>query len=249
MVGQSTQFYRGNMYPVGFIFVALIHFGTLDATCPSHFTPIYPEGFVGCVGYSNSFCEAAQKCALSGSKLDGVGYLVGRNSPKVPGGSMQFWTGVNQLLVFRNKTRSGWYDVNPNSPEYTTGSDFPWEKTQPDGHGPVTFYKQADQSFHDYQAVSPTDSLPVICEYGGRLLTTVTITKFQSNFPVRLNKLIQPNSNFTGCFAAILTQVSKIQCAFACARDTACRSVYYNGLISVCSEPCMLIRFSLESYR
>ncbi|KAF5399730.1 hypothetical protein PHET_06755 [Paragonimus heterotremus] len=200
---------------IGILLVALIRFGTLNAICRSHFTPIFPDGFLRCVGHGNSFCEAAQECALFGKKRNGIAYLVGRNSPKLPGKDMQFWTGVNQLLVFRNKTKSGWYDVNPYSPQYTTGFDFPWEATQPDGQGPVTFYNQAGKSFHDYQTVSPTDSFEIICEVGDEPLTATTNVKFQSNFPVRLDKLIQPNPEFTGCFNAIFTQMTKIECAFA----------------------------------
>ncbi|KAF7255395.1 hypothetical protein EG68_08168 [Paragonimus skrjabini miyazakii] len=233
---ESVQSKQGEMHLLSFIFVELIRFGTLNAICRSHFTPIFPDGFLRCIGQSNSFCEAAQKCALFGKKLNGIAFLVGRNSPKFPGTDMQFWTGVNQLLVFRNKSSSGWYDINPNSPEYTTGSDFAWGKTQPDGHGPVTFYKQAEQSFHDYQTVSPTESFEIICEYGGQPLITTASVKFQSNYPVHLDKLIQPNPKFTGCFNVVISLVTKIECAFACARDIACRSVYYNELSGECFQ-------------
>ncbi|KAF7255008.1 hypothetical protein EG68_07370 [Paragonimus skrjabini miyazakii] len=222
------------MHLLVFIFVAIIRSATLSAACPHLFSRSYHEGCFTYAGRSNSFCEAAEKCVRLGKGVNAITYLVGRNSPKVLGSTMQFWTGVNQLLVFRNKTRSGWYDVNPHKPEYTTGSDIQWEETPSDERGPVTFYKQADKSFHEKPTLLSTDRLSVVCEYGSRFATTIAKTKFQSNFPVHLDKLIQPNPNLKGCFAGILTQVTRIECAFACARNFACRSVYYNELSDEC---------------
>ncbi|KAF8562953.1 hypothetical protein P879_12046 [Paragonimus westermani] len=128
---------------------------------------------------------------------------------------MKFWTGVNQLLVFRNGARNGWHDVNPISPNYTTGSDFPWAEAQSGEQGPVTFYDQAGSTFHRSLTLAPNDGFAVFCEFSGGQLTSVANVKFQPNFPVRLDKLIQANRNSTGCFAAVLIYVTRIECAFA----------------------------------
>ncbi|KAA3669898.1 uncharacterized protein DEA37_0012156, partial [Paragonimus westermani] len=136
------------------------------------------------------------------------------------------WTGVNQLLVYRNNLKSGWYDVNPNTPEYTIGSDFQWGTIQPEGYEPVTTYTQSAKTYNDYPMVITDGPYAVFCEYGGPLAKTTMGIKFRSTFPVPLTNFVQSNPLFYGCFSEILPNLTPIQCAFACARDVACRSVY-----------------------
>ncbi|KAF7234174.1 hypothetical protein EG68_12383, partial [Paragonimus skrjabini miyazakii] len=92
----------------------------------------------------------------------------------------------------------------------------------------VTFYRQTAGKFGDFPIATGYDPLPVLCEYGGPLATMTMSIKFRSNFPVFLANFVQQNPLFYGCFSETLLNVTPIQCAFACARDFACRSVYFN---------------------
>ncbi|KAF6770189.1 hypothetical protein AHF37_11598 [Paragonimus kellicotti] len=113
-------------------------------------------------------------------------FLVGRFVTAIPPdfsqGSSTIWTGVNQLLVRRGTAKDGWYDTNPKTPAYTTGKDFPWGATQPDGNGPVTVYNRSDNLFYDHSLDAETIDPDVFCQYNGEPGSTVSTVKFTTNF-------------------------------------------------------------------
>ncbi|KAF8569443.1 hypothetical protein P879_09144 [Paragonimus westermani] len=197
------------------IFVRFAVYGTGNATCPLKFTSDSADLCATRVGQSQSFCEAANQCAQLGNNISAIVFLIGRNALKLPVQGLEHWTGVNQLLVHRNALKNGWYDVNPNTPEYTTGSDFQWGPTQPNGEEPVTTYTQILKTYDDYPMVITSAPFPVFCEYGGPLAKTNMGIKFRSTFPVPLTNFVQSNPLFYGCFNEILPKFTPIQCAVA----------------------------------
>ncbi|KAF7233977.1 hypothetical protein EG68_12030 [Paragonimus skrjabini miyazakii] len=188
---------------------------TSNATCPLQFTAVTTDVCATRVGQSQSFCGAATQCAQLGKNINATVFLIGRNAPKLAVKGLSHWTGVNQLLVYRNDMKTGWYDTNPNTPQYTTGSDFQWQGTQPEGYEAVTYYAQSIGKFGDFPIATGYDPLPVFCEYGGPLATVSKSIKFRSDFPVLLANFVQQNPLFYGCFSEILPSVTPIQCAFA----------------------------------
>ncbi|KAF8564372.1 hypothetical protein P879_11742 [Paragonimus westermani] len=190
-------------------------YGTGNTSCSSEFTSDSVDLCAARVGQSQSFCGAANQCTQLGNNISAIVFLIGRNAPKLPEQGLEHWTGVNQLLVYRNALKTGWYDVNPNTPEYTTASDFQWGPTQPQGKEPVTTYRQTLKTYDDYPMVITSAPFPVFCEYGAPLAKTNMGIKFWSTVPVPLTNFVQSNMPFYGCFNEILPKFTPIQCAVA----------------------------------
>ncbi|KAF8567960.1 hypothetical protein P879_08925, partial [Paragonimus westermani] len=114
----------------------------------------------------------------------------------------------------------------------------------------VTPHEQTQNTFYYYWASAANHDLAVDCEYSCQQLTSTTNAKFQSNFPVRLDKAVQANPDFAGCFAAMLIHVTRIN--FVSASQVyilhAVQCIAISQLVDV-SERCMETHFSMGIYR
>ncbi|KAF8570874.1 hypothetical protein P879_01357 [Paragonimus westermani] len=229
----------------------ILHIATLllavelgGTACPANFNESQSGVCVTHVGVSKTFCEAAKKCEKNGKSLGLNLFLVGRDATALaqisPYGRSVVWTGVNQLLITRNTEGDGWYDTNPKTPTYTTGTGFPWGATQPEGNGPVTVYIPSNNKFYDHPAISQLANLDVFCQYIDEPSNTVSVANFTTNFPVRLTDLVQTNSRFLGCFLGVVRKSTKLECAMRCASNSACRSVYIN----IVDGRCVLVMYA-----
>ncbi|KAF8570875.1 hypothetical protein P879_01358 [Paragonimus westermani] len=188
-----------------------------ETACPVNFNESQSGVCVTHVGVSKTFCEAAEKCEEYGKSVGLNLFLVGRDATAIaqlfPSRQSAIWTGVNQLLIYRDTKRDGWYDTNPKTPAYTTGKGFSWGAAQPEGNGPVAVYNPKEGRFFDHPAISKLASLDVFCQYIGERSSTVSAVKFTTNFPVRLTDLVQTNSRFLGCFLGVIRSSTKLKCA------------------------------------
>ncbi|KAF7260859.1 hypothetical protein EG68_01893 [Paragonimus skrjabini miyazakii] len=220
-------------------FIHVVPCGVKDVGCPYGLTSLDSNFCVINLEDTNTFCGAAESCASHGKLQGWKLFLIGRNAPLLdqnyPFTLHPIWTGVNQLLINRQTASDGWRDTNPDTPEYTTPLNFPWFNNQPTADKPCTYYDFNNKRYVGISA-SSSDEYSVFCEFGGLLPVAPITIKFSTEFPQCISDVFQINPEFIGCYSSRIIQTTRMKCAFMCAANHACRSVYFEKQTGQCIQ-------------
>ncbi|TGZ65222.1 hypothetical protein CRM22_005987 [Opisthorchis felineus] len=201
-----------------------------EKTCPSNYRELRPNICVAELGEIQHFCEACEKCAMYGRQHGQLAFLMGRHFLNLTSDNyiiVDLWTGLNRLLV-STTSHDVWRDVDPRSPTYTVqSSKIPWGMNEPNME-PAVMYHKGSNRMRDTLLENKWASLRVYCEYGGSPSSLLQSYHFRSDFPEPIANLVQEKRKYFGCFSKGQT-FSQIDCAWNCALNAHCRSVYFHS--------------------
>ncbi|OON18061.1 PAN domain protein [Opisthorchis viverrini] len=221
------------------IYFILVFFPTFTRCyCPPNYVRFSEDVCMIQLNETTEFCEASSFCSNYGKKHNQLVFLHGRNvnflKPILPHRPWA-WNGMHVLLgIPESHSVAGWHDMDPRSPEFTSGPDsFKWGENQPNGNEPHLIYHKKDDAMYDVYSRPYDFAHAVHCEYGGELPKDNLNVLFKADFPKKFNNIVQPRPDFLGC-PLTLEAATKMDCARRCALDPACRSIYFNNKEKKC---------------
>ncbi|TGZ70072.1 hypothetical protein CRM22_003388 [Opisthorchis felineus] len=137
------------------------------------------------------------------------------------------WTSISDILQVRDKNRNGWRDANPKTPEHVSEEgEINWDVDQPGGGEHAVAVRYSARSLHDVPLKNM--NAQVVCELIGPTSSApISLVQIKKNFPVVLETLHNDDPKADGCYVKS-AEASLGRCAFRCAMNKDCRSLYYH---------------------
>ncbi|TPP60556.1 hypothetical protein FGIG_09734 [Fasciola gigantica] len=209
-----------------------------QANCPRDFLRTETDLCMIGLPSSLSYCAAHERCLNEGRSRHLRLFMVGWNQKAIPKYFPQFSvvpTSITALLNRSDNLREGWRVGDPGRPGFVTGLgdlSISWQHPEPNRIDQcVAVYISGN--LHDNEQ-SACKSTGVVCEIS-RKPWSKEVETFQQNWPYQMPTLFLPDKVVNeGCFFRQNAR-SLLSCAKMCKIHPACRTIYFNSVISLCA--------------
>ncbi|KER28653.1 hypothetical protein X801_08703, partial [Opisthorchis viverrini] len=212
----------------------------VTAKCPDDLTQLKDGSCVVILGGADGLCNALEECALLSQTKQQDYFLIGFHQRHVTYEGPKFtwsymWTSIADILQNRNQDRNGWRDANPRNPEhFSQEGEIVWDENQPMGSEHATAVIYSTHLLHDVPLKN--FNAQVVCELIGPTTSAPTsLVQLKENFPVVLTTFYNDDPGADGCYVQS-AEVNLGKCAFRCAMNKDCRSLYYHQSNGTCVQ-------------